>query len=207
MATEQEATPLGARVERTLIELIEAGLRHGPAEKLAIADCDSCQQALAIARSRIRERMAEPKPEPPPEFIVAESFVDRHDIHHRIGEPLPRTSKHSLDWLMDTSPENLLKLERLSNTVYVLLGHRDPDKLAAWINQAHAAARPITVHQFSFERMMLAAVVHQLGYGEASEGNPEDLAWCIRELQMVDRKLSKANKAFTAALDSATQPG
>lgn len=66
MATEpkEEPTPLGARVEHTLIELIEAGVRHGPIDKLSIADCAPCQEALAVARSRIRERMAEPGPEP-----------------------------------------------------------------------------------------------------------------------------------------------
>lgn len=78
--------------------------------------------------------------EPKPQHIFERHHVGERELADRRGAFLPRTSKHSLDWLMDTTPENLLKLERLSNTVYVLLGHRDPDKLAVWINRAHRIA-------------------------------------------------------------------
>lgn len=127
MAVTEEPTPLGARVERTLIELIEAGLRHGPVEKLSIADCDSCQQSLSIARSRIRERMAEPKPEPP----VQEGFTSGVTETERVFVAEPdRTAEHISG----------SKQQKLSRTVYTLLGFNDPDRVAAWINRAHRIA-------------------------------------------------------------------
>lgn len=133
MAVTEEPTPLGEPVERALLELIAAGNTHGPMDRLSIDNCGPCQEALSHARNSIRERMAEPKPEPPPEFIQPDSFVDRNDIHHRLGEPLIRTSKHSGS-----------KQHELSAVVYTMLGTNDPAQVAKWIGDARRSVANLT---------------------------------------------------------------
>lgn len=166
MATEQEVTPLGQNVDKAVWDFAITVREHTDVDAIGHKKWNHCDVCL-IARHRmenaIRARINEPRPEDPSVVsvkrfaiehlrnyvvLLASKRVNRADaaasleafIEGALRDP-NRTSEHSaVRAIMDTSPDNLLKLERMSNTVYVLLGHRDPDKLAAWINRAHRIA-------------------------------------------------------------------